>query len=188
MCMTIRPLVRADLDQVAEIDATIEAIATLHVERFGEGLDSSWRLALRPLADKFIQSNPLDEETAFTLKQIATGIDEGLALVIEHDGQIIALLLAQPRPANRTLHLLDVRVDYDFRMQGLGSALLYQAIQSARDAGFRAVSAFTLSSNHPAAQFLLKAGFEPAGLDTHRTDNQDLAQQSVTLLWYAPLD
>ena len=186
--MDIRPLTLADLDRVSEIDATIEATATLLVERCGEAFDSSWRLALRPLADKLIRSNPLGEEIGFTLKQIVAGIEEGLALVIEHDRQIIALLLAQARPANRTLQLLDVRVDYDFRKQGLGSALLYQAIQSARDAGLRAVSASTVSNNQPAAQFLIKAGFEPAGLDTHDSTNQDLAQQSVKLLWYAPLD
>jgi len=186
--MTIRPLVLADLGLLAEIDATIEATATLRVERCGEALDSSWRLALHPLADKMIQSNPLDEEIAFTLKQVASGIDEGMAVVVEHDGRIIAMLLAQPRPANGTMQLLDVRVDYDYRKQGLGSALLYQAIQFARDAGYRAISAATLASNYPAAQFLLKAGFEAAGLDTHRVNNQSRAQQSVTLLWYAPLD
>ena len=108
-------------------------------------------------------------------------------LVADHDGQLVGLLLAQPDPAHQTYNLLDLRVDFDFRRQGLGLAFLYQLLSTARDAELRAVRAETPANNYPAIQLLRKTSFELAGLDTFRHSNHDLVKEQVTLLWYAPL-
>ncbi|HEY7088914.1 MAG TPA: GNAT family N-acetyltransferase [Tepidisphaeraceae bacterium] len=186
--MHIRPAAPADLEFVADIDGTIESSDYLHVERSGEGLSIGWKLESRPLRSKLIAPNPMTDEAMLLLKQIVTGADEGIALVAEHEGAPVALALAQPRPEFGSIHLHDLRVDYDHRRQGIATVLVYQVIQQARDTGLRAVSAESRSNNFPAAKLLQKLAFELAGLDTHHHTNHDLVKESATLFWYAALD
>ena len=75
------------------------------------------------------------DDRQFLLKQIATGADEGLALVAEHDDVPVALLLAQVEPAYRTVRVHDLRVDYDQRRQGLATAMMFQVIADRPRAG-----------------------------------------------------
>ena len=186
--MQIRPAQPADLDGLIDIDGTIQSPQYLHVERAGEGVAPQWRLEERQAREKLLDSNPIDPDRRFTLKQILDGVEEGLVLVAEHGGQLVALAVAQPEVENKTLRLTDLRVDFDFRRQGLGSALLYQVISRARETAMRAVVARTLTNNFPAAQFLLKAGFDLCGLDTHFHSNHDLVKEAVSLFWCAALD
>jgi ribosomal protein S18 acetylase RimI-like enzyme len=187
--MEIRPVRAADLTDLAEIDGTVESSEYLHLERIpAEGLSVTWKLEERPLREARRERNRLTEDTEFVLKQVATGADEGLALLAEHEGQKVALLLAQPQPQFGTLRVVDLRVDFDFRREGLGSALLFQAINHARDLELRAVTAETRTDNIPAARLLTKCGFEIAGVDTHRHSNHDLVKEVASLLWYAALD
>jgi ribosomal protein S18 acetylase RimI-like enzyme len=186
--MQIRPATVADLDQLADIDGTIESARYLHLERAGEALALTWKLDERPLREKLIDPNPLDDERRFAMKQIFTGADEGYALVAEHDDVVVAALVAQPDVLAARLRILDLRVDYDFRRQGVGMAMVFQSIQHARENKLRAVTIESLTNNLPASQFLLKCGFDISGLDTQRHSNHDLVKESATLIWHAALD
>jgi ribosomal protein S18 acetylase RimI-like enzyme len=186
--MEIRPIKPHDLRSLADIDGTIESTQYLHLDRTGEGLAITVSVDARPTREKQIISFPIDEDLNIVWKQIASGVDEGVALVAEHDDQIVAAALAQPDAARGTMRLLDVRVDYDVRRQGLGSGMLFQIIQQTRDAGLRAVTAEVRSNNFPANQFLLKAGFDLSGVDVRRHSNHDMVKESATLFWYAALD
>jgi len=185
--VNIRPATAKDLDALADIDATIESDRYLHLERSGEGMKMAWKLEERPLRQKLIAPNPLDEEGQFVIRQIVTGADDGLALVAEHENQVVASLSAQPAPSAGTMKILDLRVDYDFRRQGLATAMIFQVIQQARDAELRAVTAETRTNNCPASQMLAKFNFELAGVDTMRHSNHDLVKEAVTLFWYTSL-
>jgi ribosomal protein S18 acetylase RimI-like enzyme len=186
--MEIRPAKPTDLDGIADIDGTIESTHYIHVERSGEGIARSWRLEERTLRQKLIESNPLGDERLFVLKQIVSGADDGIALLAEHESAPMALMLARPDDATQSLRLLDLRVDYDARREGLATVLAYQAISIARDRELRAVIAETRTNNRPANALLLKCGFDLAGIDTHRHSNHDLVKEAVTLIWYAALD
>ena len=187
--MEIRPVTPQDLDAISEIDGTIESARYLHIERSGESLNAAWRMEERPAREKLIAPNRMDDDMAFWLKQIVIGAEEGIARIVESDGSPIAMLLARPDPQARTFRLIDLRVDYDFRREGMGTALIYQLIQHAREIeGVRAVAAETLSNNLPASGLLAKCGFELSGVDTRRWSNHDLVKEAVTLLWYAALD
>ena len=186
--MHLRPAVAADLTDIHEIDATVESSHYLHVECSGDLPELGWRLGRRPLREKQIYPNPLTDELAFTLRQIATGGDEGTALLAEHDDLPVALLLAQPRPATATIELLDLRVDSDLRRQGIATVLLFNLIDVAQqDKSIRAIHAQTLTNNDPATSLLQKTGFELSGLDLRRQSNHDLVKESATLLWYLPI-
>jgi len=140
------------------------------------------------MENRLIESNPLGDEARFRVRQIASGADDGIALLAEHDDQIIALLLAQPQPDLRLMKIFDLRVDFDQRRAGLASALLFQLMQTAREMELRAVAAETRSNNSPANQLMQKLGFELSGLDSQRNSADDLAKKSVALFWYAPLE
>ena len=186
--MDIRPVTPNDLDSLAEIDGTIESSRYLHVDRSGEGLDVKWKIEERLLRTKLIEPNPLNEDLRFTIRQIAAGIEEGLTLMAEHDGIAAALLVAQADPERGVMRLVELRVDSDNRREGLATGMIYQVIQIARDAGLRAVYAESRANQWPAAQLMLKTGFDIAGLDTHRRSNHDLVKEAVTLFWYVAVD
>jgi N-acetylglutamate synthase-like GNAT family acetyltransferase len=186
--MEIRAAHLADLDHLLDLDGTIESGDYLHVERAGEGLAVGWRLEERPLREKRIDANAVSEDERFVLKQVLEGVEEGIALAVEYGGNLMALAAARLNAERNTLELIDVRVDYEYRRQGLGSALLFQIIAHARDLKLRAVTATTLTNNVPAARFLAKGSFDLTGLDTHRDSNHDLVKEAVTLFWCAALD
>jgi ribosomal protein S18 acetylase RimI-like enzyme len=186
--MQLRPVTSGDLDALREIDGTIESTEYLHLEQTGEGMQIGWSLQSRPLRQKLIQGNPLADEIWFAAKQIATGADEGIALLAEHEGLPVGLLIAQPQHEARAMQILDLRIDYDHRRQGVATAMIYQLIAAAGEAELRAVAAITRTNNFPANQFLLKSSFDLAGLDTRRDSNHDVVKESASLLWYASLD
>lgn len=173
---------------LGEIDGTVESARYLHLNRSVGDFSASWTLEPRDLRERLIDPNRIDDTGSFLIKQIVAGVEDGVALCIELNGQPVAALVAQPRPDARTLHLLDLRVDFDYRRQGLGTALGCAAIGHARENGLRAITAETRTNNFPAISFLRKLGFEPSGLDTHRHSNHDLVKERATLLWCLVLD
>ena len=204
--MQIRPVTMQDLLGLQEIDGTVESSRYLHLdyadtseaasaegeEQCAEGgaarVTFAWRLEERPARQKLIEANRLDDDATFTLKSIVTGAEDGTALLIEHDGDPVAMMLARPDPAAGTVRIVDLRVDYDYRRQGMGTALVYALIHQAREQELRAVAAETLSNNQPAGALLAKCGFQLSGVDTRRRSNHDVVKEAVTLFWYAALD
>lgn len=186
--MQIRPVNAADLQSLAEIDGTIESSRYLHIERSGAGLGAQWRLEERPARQKLLEPNRLGDEASFALRQIVAGADEGSAIMVEIDAAPAGLIIARPVHELGTLHILDLRIDYDYRRQGMGTALVFQMIQQAKEQALRAVSVQTLTNNLPAAGLMSKCGFELCGVDTRRHSNHDLVKEAATLFWYASLD
>jgi ribosomal protein S18 acetylase RimI-like enzyme len=186
--MQIRPMELRDLDRLPDIDGTIESSDYLHLDRRGERLAITWSLEVRRLRERLIASNALSDADRWNMKQVIEGIEEGVALFAEHDGDPVAALLAVPVHETGVLRIVDLRVDYDQRRQGIATAMVYQAVQHARDAGRRAVWIESRTNNLPAGEFLLRAGFELMGVDGARTSNHDLVKESATLEWYMPLD
>jgi GNAT superfamily N-acetyltransferase len=186
--MEIRPLTSVDLDGLQEIDGTVQSTHYLHLDQIGEGMNVGWRIEPRSLRQKLIEPNRISDEAQFIAKQIASGADEGLALVAIHQDIVVAVLLAVPRHENKTLEVIDFRVDDEHRREGLATAMMYQSFQFARELEFRAVMTQTRTNNFPAGQFLLKCSFDLAGLDTRRSSNHDMVKESATLIWYTSME
>ncbi len=182
--MNIRSATPNDLPSIEEIDCVIESAHYLHIDRAGDGPEIHFKLEQRPLREKLIAPNLLDDEIRFTLQQVVTGGDEGIAQVAEHDDRVVAIILAQARTTLGTMEVLDLRVDCDSRREGLATVLLYQLIQMATEQQLRAVSILTQTNNAPAAALLGKLGFILSGLDTRRHSNHDLVKEAATLMWY----
>lgn len=186
--MEIRPVRPGDLARLIDIDGTIESTHYLHVDQSGEGAAAAWRIEERPLRERKMERNAPTDESLFLLKQIVTGAEEGMALLAEHEQVNVAILVARQEPQYGTMRLVDLRVDFEHRRQGVGSAMVYQLISEARTRELRAIAAETRTDNVPASRFLLKCGFDLTGLDTRRYTNHDLVKEAVTLFWYASLD
>jgi ribosomal protein S18 acetylase RimI-like enzyme len=176
------------MDDLTEIDGTIESTHYLHVDQAGEGVALSWRLEERALRSTKVTSNPIDDDSRFFLRQVLSGADDGVALAVVRDNTPIALVLANQIHEQNTLRVADLRVDSDYRRQGIATALLLMLIGEARNKELRAVSMETRADNAPMYHLLPKCGFELAGLDTRRHSNHDLVKESATLLWYVSLD
>lgn len=182
--MELRAATPSDLELLDEIDGTIESDRYLFVERSSEGDSMTFVLTQRPARQRLVMGNRMNDETAFLVRQIVGGIEEGMALVTEHGDLPVALLVAARDVEQGVMELVDLRVDYDFRRQGIGLAMMYQLIGLAREAGMRAVRAGLKTNNWPAISLLQKCGFELSGLDTHHSGNHDLVKEEVTLFWY----
>lgn len=187
--MEIRAVTAKDVEGLIEIDGTIEATAYLHLEQQATDDPPSvmWKLEQRPTREKHVDANRLGDEVQFAVKQIATGADEGVATMAEHEDAPVALLVARRNHERNTLDLLDLRIDYEHRRQGIGMALMYQLIGFARQIEVRAVFVQTTTNNFIAAEMLKKLGFELSGVDTKRRSNHDVVKESATLFWYLPL-
>lgn len=176
-----------DLPRLPDIDGTVESSHYLHVDREGSGLGRTFGISLRPLREKKIEPYRMELHTEFIARQIASGADDGVAMVADDGSGPVAMILAQADAELGVMRILDLRVDYDQRRQGLGTAMLFAVIQVARDTELRAVAAEITCSNYPAAALLDKIGFELSGMDTCRRSNHDLVKEQVTLVWYAQL-
>lgn len=187
--MEIRPVTAKDIEGLIDIDGTIESTMYLHLDQQSADAPRAigWRLEERTTRQKHVDANRLSDEVQFAVKQIASGADEGVATLAEHDDTPVALLVARRNHERNTLDLLDLRIDYEHRRQGVGTAMMYQLIGTARDIEVRAVHIETTTSNFVAAEMLRKLGFELSGVDTRRRSNHDVVKESATLFWYLPL-
>ena len=190
--MELRPATAGDTDAVLEIDGTVESHRYLHVDHAAATeaapFDVRWSVQDRPLRERLILPRPMDDDQQFALRMIVTGVEEGTATVAVHDGGVVGLLVTRPDPVPAVLRIVDLRVDFDHRREGLATALMFGAIAAARDAELRAVAADVPANNGPAHALLAKLGFALAGLDGQRWSNHDLVKEAVTLLWYLSLD
>src|SRR5688500_5441417 len=109
--MDIRPMTPQDLDRLIDIDGTIQSRQYIHLDRTGgDGLAVAWRLEERSLRERLIDPNTIPDETRFLMKQLVLGAEEGIALAMEHEGNVVAVLAAVLDPARKTFRIIDVRV------------------------------------------------------------------------------
>ena len=174
----------ADLDELDEIDAVVESRDYLHLVRDGQGITSVWKLEQRPLRETRIEPNRITDELRYAYKHVVVGVEEGLAVALEVRGQPVAAAVALVRPELATLDLIDVRVDYDHRRQGMAMAVLFTLIGAARERGLRALHAAVPADNGPAHELLARVGFDLCGFDERRFSNHDLVKEAATMLWY----
>jgi streptothricin acetyltransferase len=85
---------------------------------------------------------------------------------------------------NGYAYIDSVVVDSKFRNQGVGRALINQAIAWAKTRGFPGIMLETQDNNVPACHFYESCGFELHGFDTHLYRALDPDTDEIALYWY----
>ena len=85
---------------------------------------------------------------------------------------------------NGYAYIDSIAVDSKYRHQGLGRALIQQAIEWAKTKGFPGLMLETQDNNVPACGFYERCGFELRGFDTHLYKAQDPSTEEIALYWY----
>jgi streptothricin acetyltransferase len=85
---------------------------------------------------------------------------------------------------NEYAYIDSIIVDSKYRHQGVGQALMKQAIEWAKTRGFSGMMLETQDNNVPACQFYASCGFELRGFDTHLYKAQDPSTDEIALFWY----
>jgi RimJ/RimL family protein N-acetyltransferase len=91
---------------------------------------------------------------------------DAAVFVAEDDGHVVARLSLSrdPHPASRHVADLGLMVAESHRRQGIGAALLEQAVAWARSAGIRKLELHVFPWNEPAIRLYESFGFEREGL------------------------
>ncbi|MFW8617396.1 GNAT family N-acetyltransferase [Enterococcus innesii] len=90
------------------------------------------------------------------------------------DGKCIGLAIIQDA-FFKYLYLYDLKVNTDYRQQGVGQLLIQQALKAALAKGYRGIYTQAQDNNPSACLFYLRAGFRIGGLDTevYKGTNQE---------------
>lgn len=186
---TIRKMRRGDLLALDQIDPAFESDSFLDVERYEEGIETTFRLVEKAFDVPFVKevgyrydSDQL-EQTRYRLQNP----DSTLLLVAESAGRLIAVLEVEGEAWRNTALIWALFVDSAWRGRGLGHLLLERAESWAKESGYRAVVLETQSNNIPALRFYRRHGYHVAGLDTHFYQNSDIARHEVALFLYKEL-
>jgi streptothricin acetyltransferase len=186
--VAIRRLISADVPRLSEIDAEFESDRFLDVEKTVNGLQVSWRLIERPLVPPFRSTDygmsPQD------CKDLTARLHEGdgLYLVAEDAGKLVALFDMQRERWRNTAKLWNIGIDRAYRRTGLGRELMNRAIAWARDEGLRGIVLETQTNNMPACRFYQAMGFKLCGIDDHFYSNDDIGVKEVAIFWWYELD
>lgn len=179
-----RALTQADIPRLGEIDANFESQRYLAVVKTVEGLNVTWRLGEQPLDPPFASSDyGLDERERGEIGARLQAAD-GLYLVVEHAGRLIALLDVERERWRSTAMVWNILVDRQHRRQGLGKELMKRAVAWARKNKLRALVLETQTNNYPACCFYLQLGFKLCGVDDHFYSNDDIGVKEVAIFWW----
>jgi ribosomal protein S18 acetylase RimI-like enzyme len=185
--MELRAANISDINAIEEIDGTIETSQQLCIDDAGEWPRFSWNMEMRALPRRLILPNRLDDESRFMFRQIVSGADEGVALVADYGGNLMAMASGRFDPAQKLLRLIDVRVDYEYRRQGLASALLFQIAGLARQRELRGVHLACKTDNEAAIALMRKLGFDLRGVERRGSPDGRDGDRTAWLSWVLSL-
>ncbi len=185
--ITLRPLELDDIPRLVEIRSGYQSESILAVEPTGAGIVKGWRLVERKLAVPFDKGTLYDfgEAEQESIRQRLLRPDETYLRVAEAkglNGRLVGLLEMEIRVWNDTVELVNLRIDQDYRRQGLGWRLWHRGLDFARGAGVRAIMIETQNTNLAACKFYERMGCQLVGLNEAFYANNGAATE-IALFW-----
>jgi ribosomal protein S18 acetylase RimI-like enzyme len=178
------------LDEVRRLPRLPSGYATdcvLRLSRHDDGL--AWNLREVGLATPLVTRYDRGSAEEWLESYLDEGGTDGLAfLVAEESGVAVGLLACRRVEWNRTLWLLDIRVQESRRRGGVGSSLMRELKEYARTIDVRGVLVETQTTNMPAIRFYQRHGFAICGFNDHLYSNDDLQHQEVALYLFWEAD
>jgi ribosomal protein S18 acetylase RimI-like enzyme len=190
--ITLRALTAEDIPNLAQIRTGFIASTVLHIERNGEGLETSWHLVEELLTVPFNRGDgyDFDEVTQEEVRERMQRAEQGDAYqrVADFEGRLIGLVEVEIQEWNNSAQLINLMVDADYRGQGLGRRLWHRAVDFARQSDVRAILVETQNTNVAACRFYARMGCQLSGLHESFYDaDPDETPDEVALFWSYPI-
>lgn len=169
--LIIRPLLRAELPRLAEIDPSFRSGTTLDLIRDGNGLALSWQLIERPLPIPYDKKHGYDLD--FTRQhEIGEHLTpaEGFVRVAELESRLIGVIDSKYTEWNNAVTVHNLYIDQGSRGIGVGRALWAEAVAFARRIQATRIRVETQTNNVAACRFYLKMGCTVCGVDAAMYD------------------
>lgn len=110
--------------------------------------------------------------------------DPGRAIFFAYLDEELAGEIRLRKNWNGYAYIDSIAVDSKYRNQGVGRALIKQAIGWAKTKGFPGLMLETQDNNVTACHFYESCGFELRGFDTHLYKALDPSTDEIALYWY----
>lgn len=168
--MIVRPAQARDLDACLALDESYETeyVWQMDTSRSNGAIQLGFRTTRLPRPMKVVVHAPQDA--------LAEHFEQGeCVLVAEESPRVLGFVDATLDPAQRVGWIQALVVASDMRRQKVGTQLLRETIEWARDKKLRAVMAGVSTKNYPAFTFLQKHGFAFCGFNDQYYHNRDIA-------------
>ena len=141
-------------------DVQIEPIAEEHIESYHQCLDA---VARERLHLAFVKAPPLASTRTFVLSNIAHDVPQFVAV---RDGLVIGWCDVSPMRLEGFTHrgTLGMGVRREYRRLGIGTRLITQTIDKAKEKGLERIELEVFASNTPAISLYEKVGFVVEGM------------------------
>jgi GNAT superfamily N-acetyltransferase len=187
------PATEAMLHSYAQVPIAFQVKSILRVDLLDSGLGGI-RLVEEAVAEPYLKDWPIDGpdegpvqwarrwDTSdwAILSAYLDGRRVGGVVLAVHNGDMWFL-----RRRSDTAALWDIRVDWDYRGQGIGHALFNQLIELARRRGYRRLMIETQNTNVAACRFYARQGCYLGAFERHAYEDWP---EDVELTWYYDLD
>jgi ribosomal protein S18 acetylase RimI-like enzyme len=168
--MNIRPAQARDLEACLALDESFETeyVWQMETTRANGGIQLAFRMTRLPRAMRVLGNAPRDA----ILDHLELG---ECFLVAEASPRIVGFVDATADLDQRVAWMHYLIVASDARRRGVGTQLLHETLQWAREKKLRAVIANLSTKNYPASNFLQKHGFAFCGFNDQYYHNRDIA-------------
>src|SRR5882724_3789784 len=180
--ITLRPLESADISNLSQIRATYSSPTTLVLEKSGQGLTTGWQFVERPIPFNKGTLYDFDADALVAIQHRLEHPTRTYQRVAEEDGRLVGLLDMELQEWNNTVVLWNLRVDLDYRRQGIGRRLWHRGLEYAQNADVRAIMLETQNTNVAACRFYAEMGCQLVGLNEALYSN-DWQKTEAALFW-----
>jgi GNAT superfamily N-acetyltransferase len=168
--MTIRPATSQDLDACRRLDGTCQSDSVWNMQQLSE------RESVTVLFSSVRLPRPVEVPYPARADDLAERLERGEPLfVAEDEGDVLGWLAASLDRGSGLARLGHLVVTPERRRQGVATALLREAVKSAREAGMRALLVPCQAKNGPAIAFCRRLGLELCGYNEQQYGDHDVS-------------
>lgn len=114
--------------------------------------------------------------------------DPERVIFLAYDGETVVGEIVVMKFWNNTAYIDHLAVDTQWRRQGIGTKLIDQVVEWAREKGLPALMLETQDDNVPACRFYEAYGFELGGFDRLLYKGLKPDTEEIALFWYLPVN
>jgi len=174
----IRPISHLDRADIERLNYGYTSPSKYTIRKQENDASTTIQLELVLLEQPYIKRWETDNDEFELLQQ---AVSAGFSWAAYDGGEMIGIVIAEPRDWNRSLWVWEFHVAPSHQGQGIGRRLMDILFDAARQAGLRVLVCETQNTNIPAITIYRKLGFELEGIDLSYYTNEDLEAGEVAI-------